>query len=323
MIPPIGGGTRVRLPDGRMATLKLTLEGEPTLAPVPVEPPKVEPPRVVATLTQEAPPPRAIVRQPVLEPAIPANIEALLDHPLIGGRLTICTYCQGNEPALHQRCINSIAATVPLDRIDWRAAVCEGPIETVNLLEGLGVKDTIYETTYRPKAAVMRQLLGYGGRSVATRYVVWFDDDAYVTDPQWLRLLLEMIVVQQPDTGLYGAKFLHELIVNPQRNIDHTRWFRAAPWYRGLPFRTRTGAAAPNGNIVHFVGDGCWAASTEALMRANAPDERLRDTGIAICLGEQLYQHGYKTKLFNDGHKLVAYNPSPQRRLTRKLPWTE
>ncbi len=258
-------------------------------------------------------------------PAANAPDVPLLDNPLFGGRITICTLLYGDHHALHKRLLDSLFRTVPASRLELRVgmnAVCQTSKDYLASQCPSGTVLRVYDHPNNDmKYPVMREMLRDGNPPAP--YLVWFDDDSYVVQANWLSLLCETIVQHHPHNyRLYGIKFKHTV-----RTAGEAFWFRGqAGWWTGRYFVDDRGNEIPNGNKIEFVAGGFWAAHSETLLRADVPDVRLGMHGGDICIGEQIHQAGGRVKDFNRGKVYVHSSGAPPRGLSlppevKPLPW--
>lgn len=252
-----------------------------------------------------------------------AGALSVLDHPVIGGKVTIVVCCYGEEHEnLHRRCLNSIVKTVPPSRMDLRIIANQVGVGSTNYFNALPYTKIYPDYKHRRKYPAMRQVFWDKEQPIDTNFVIWFDDDSYVRNEAWLSVLAQVITTQRPAdrVGMYGFKMFHPL-QRPDPRKDPRAWFRNAAWHKGLDFRNANGRSAPNGNKVHFVVGGFWAISTECIRAADIPDTRLNHNGGDITIGEQIYQAGYKMKQFNENKQYVHTSAAPRRGFKEKFPW--
>lgn len=235
----------------------------------------------------------------------PSDLGALFDKQALGGKLTVCVYCQGDRPAHHRQCLDSILKTVPQARLDLRVGAVDVGPETIKYLAGLPLTKE-YLLNGVPKYALMRQMFRDPDFPLTTRFLSWFDDDARVIHTNWLNLLANDVLKQPTDVALFGLKLYYPFKLH--HGGDPRLWFKKFPWHRGKPFRTRQGAPAPNGDTIHFCEGRFFVLLVEAIEACDLPCEGLTQKGGEIVLGEQLYQGGYKLKQFNTGKTLVTWD---------------
>ena len=253
-------------------------------------------------------------------PKVPTHI---LDNPLLGGKITVCVLCYGPHANLARRCLSSILATVPAERLDLRVATNEASQETVSYLRKLPLTKLYVNSANKFKYPVMRNMFYDDSCPIVTSHVVWFDDDTWVVQPHWLANLAQTII----DNHHYGFRMYGSLMYHDLRAYaSHgTSWFREAGWYKGKSLRVKSkGAEAPNGTVIDFAVGWCWAIETAAMRAADVPDVRLGHNGGDITIGEQMHQAGFGIKSWNLGKSLVAC-PSREnggrRGYSERFPW--
>lgn len=281
----------------------------------------------------QAPPPRA-GRAPLLPPREPTGVApaelgatadpfAALDHPAVGGRLTVFVLGYGSHPDLARRCVDGILRTVPAHRLDLRIALNAPCAETVEYVRTVPATRVYVYALNSFKYPVMREIFRDPACPIATPYVAWFDDDSYVVDPLWAARLGEAVGANH-DRGvrLYGIRFCHDLASLTTPTHDPRSWFRSASWYRGRGFGSRRGEEpAPGGSVLHFVTGGFWALATDMISIADIPDGRLRHNGGDIAIGEQVRQAGFRMLSFNHGKALIHSSGAPRRGHSEAFPW--
>ena len=306
VLPPIGKPTyKYALPPAPAEAPPLAFTGRP-LAPERPQPP--------ASLALPAEPPPAA---PGLGPP------SVLDHPHVGGRLTCFVLCYGDHPDLAKRCLESILSTAPPGRLDLRVAANACSDATLGYLRGLPLTRLYVYAENRKKYPVMRDVFRDPACPVTTEYLLWFDDDSYVTHPQWLERLAETIAANHDHGGRhYGWLHIHDVKMFARNGHDPLAWFKAAPWWRGKGLRVRgTKTEAPNGSVIEFVPGSFWALHTRTMLEADIPDSRLVHNGGDCTIGEQIHQAGYKTVGFNKDRQFVYTSGSPRRGFSESFPW--
>ena len=251
--------------------------------------------------------PQVPVQQAPPAEVIPGGDHTVMDHPLVGGKYTVCVCCYGPHFNLQLRCIESILATLPRARMDLCIGCNDPTVELRRYLEHVQ-PDAVYvhlDNVY--KDAVMREMFYDPRRPLQTSHLVWFDDDTQVVDPRWADILAETIVANHPHgCRLYGDKRFHDLNIYVKPGHRPDQWFRQATWWNGVPLRLRNSdRAAPNGSCIDFAVGYFWAIHVPTILQAQIPDARLVQGGDDIVIGEQVHQCGGKIKSFNVGKKLV------------------
>ena len=250
----------------------------------------------------------------------------LMDNPIIGGRITICVLCYGPHPQLAKTCLSSILATIPPERLDLRIGLNEVHPDTFAYIKTLPVTKIYANSLNRYKYPVMRDMFWDDQRPITTNYVVWFDDDTWVVNPNWINDLCQTIIDNHPKNyRMFGSLMYHDLTMYAKNGNDPATWFKSADWYRERNFRMRgSQKEQANGSVIDFAAGWCWAIATEAIRKANIPDVRLGHNGGDIACGEAMHQAGFGIKQWNMGKSLVAC-PSKvdggRRGYSEKFPW--
>lgn len=232
----------------------------------------------------------------------------LMDNPVIGGKFTVCILCYGNYPALARKCISSLLQSLPENRLDLRIAANKVSPETMAYLQSVPATKIYEQKENAYKYPVMRRMFYDEEYPLKTNYLLWLDDDTWVANPKWASdLALTIISSHSQGYGMYGAPYHHNIANYRKKGNNPATWFREANWYKGISFKSRgNGPESPNGSIIDFAVGWCWAASVEALRKADIPDKRLQHNGGDITIGEQMHQAGFKIKPWNKGKSLIA-----------------
>lgn len=246
-----------------------------------------------------------------------------LDHPTIGGKLTVCVLCYGNFPSLARTCLASLYNSKHSDRFEIRVFANGCCQETVNYLQSLPLKRLIISPINLFKAAACRALWHDEEYPITTPYVVWLDDDSFAVDLNWPTVLVNTIVANHPQGArLYGIKFIHDLRMYRQAGHDPNAWFKQARWYRDRPWCVSGGTQpTSNGTVIPFVSGGFLAISNQVIKEADIPDERLLHNGIDATIGAQVYQAGYSVKDFNRNKKFVHSSGHKRRGWGEPFQW--
>ncbi len=309
---PLCGGPNPHY-DGRAAS------PPPGLLPVPPLPPllfTVQPSAPERQPLAAAPPPELVTL-----PGAPGASQ--MDHPHVGGKFTCFVLCYGDHYDLAKRCLDSILKTAPAGRLDLRVAANACSERTLAYLRDLPLTRLYVNAENRKKYPVMREMFRDPVCPITTNYLMWFDDDSYVTNPAWLEWLAGSIVANHDHGGRhYGWLHIHDLKLFVKNGHDPRKWFEQSASYRGRPFRVRgTKQEAPNGTVVEFVPGSFWALHTRTMLEADIPEPRLVHNGGDITMGWQVTQAGYKTIGFNRDRQFVYSSGSPRRGYSEQFPW--
>lgn len=247
----------------------------------------------------------------------------VFDHQDVGGKFTIFVLLYGPEALheLHNRCLNSIIATMPRDRFDLRVGSNELNPKSLKLVQSLCNQRIItkhYEHKENAlKYPVMREMFYDPQCPITTKWLVWFDDDSIADrNAAWGNLLAQQIVQyhRRNNAHMIGAPF-HSTVTETQR-----RWYEGRPWYKKKPWRLHNGKPGPGGNRIHFCTGGFWALTREAMVKCDIPDTDIGHNGGDITIGEQLYQGGFGAKAWNGQKQFVNTSSVPRRGVTLPMP---
>lgn len=249
-------------------------------------------------------------------PAIVPTDPAIFDHEDIGGRFTAFMLFYGPEEyyQLHKNCLETFLGTTQRDRIDLRVASNALNKKSLALIDKYVGEGAITKHYKHPKNdfkyPVMREMFWDESCPIDTKWILWFDDDSICNrTPAWLNILVQHIIQhhQRDNAHMFGAPFVWTL-QNGQKE-----WFESRGWHRGKKWRLHNGQASPNGNKIQFCTGGFWALSKEAMINCNIPEPDIGHNGGDVCIGEQLYQGGYRMKSWN-AKKQFIYTSSVKRR---------
>lgn len=279
-------------------------------------------------------PPTAPERpQPATSVALPAELPvpqgnkagppSAMDHPHVGGRFTCFVLCYGDHTDLAKRCLESIINTAPPGRLDLRVGANACSDRTLAYLRGLPLTRLYVSTENVKKYPLMRRMFYDPATPIQDNYLLWFDDDSYVTHPLWLERLAETIAANH-DHGArhYGWLHIHDTKMFAKSGHDPRKWFQQSTSYRGKPLRVRgTKTEAPNGTVIEFIPGSFWALHTQTMREADIPEPRLVHNGGDITIGWQVAQAGWKTVGFNKDRQFVYTSGSPRRGFSERFPW--
>lgn len=323
-LPPIGQPKGKYPDDEEFEEPKLV--DPANLPPVIKNPPLPPKPRVVKPLRSRPVPPN----MPVLP--VPANAPPppqlnLIKNPIIGGKYTVCVLCYGPHTDLAKRCLGSILDSTPADLLDIRVACNDCPPDTLKYLNTLPLTKLYVNNRNRKKYPVMREMFWDETCPLKTNYVLWFDDDTQIVDPNWLVRLTEMIVSNHPHGNrMYGWRMHHNMQMFAKNGNRPDTWFRTGDWFQGRNFRLRgRNNEAPNGTVIEFAVGWFWALAVETIRRGKIPDVRLNHNGGDITIGEQVHQAGAKIKMWNKDKTFVWCPPKEgggRRGYSESFPWS-
>jgi ADP-heptose:LPS heptosyltransferase len=246
---------------------------------------------------------------------------ALLDNKAVGSRFTIFVLFYGGEQFfdMHNRCIESIIATVPQDRVDIRVGSNQLNDKSVAMLDDYVNRGQITKhyrhTENAMKYPVMREMFFDPTLPIKTKWVIWFDDDSMCDkNPEWLTLLGQHIVSHHKNGNnhMFGSRLIWTL--SPAQKAI----FQSRKWFTGKPWQNAGGKPVPAGTKITFATGGFWAITHEAIIRCDIPDltTGLTHNGGDWQIGCQLYQQGMGLKQFNGNKQFVNTSSVPRRGIT-------
>lgn len=206
----------------------------------------------------------------------------------IAHKFTIATLLYGDYLELAYRCLEPLRRLE--DGADLRIGANEVGTETGDYLDTLSRQfpRQIRSPDNLCKYPMMRRLLT---AHPLAEYVMWFDDDSYITCTS-LNNWLEHVDGVMGDAHMIGGIYQMPL----QGNQD--KWIAAQPWYTGKPVRKP--------HTVKFVTGGWWCIRSEVLMKHDWPDRQLLHRGGDVMLGELCRQQGYRLVNFRKDVKINA-----------------
>lgn len=258
----------------------------------------------------------ALVRKDLPVPVVTEKNEAILDHPIIGGRFTSFVLLYGNYPEMHRECLEALLKTVPKARRDLRVGsnqLCEASKAFIAELVAAGEVTKHYaHASNDRKYPVMREMFYDESHPITTNYLTWFDDDTIACqNHNWLYALAELIVRKHPEGyRMFGPKQIHAIAP------AQLETFKRGSWYRGKSFFDKKGRPVPNGRFSLFATGSCWALETKAMREANIPDPRIGHNGGDYTIGAQLTQAGYAVHNFTHKKEHVFWSKYKRRGLS-------
>ncbi len=225
-------------------------------------------------------------------------------------KFTICVLLAGDYIQLADRCLRSIAETIPKEHLNLRVGLNGCSTQVKEWVHSWIADQDIFdfgENIY--KYPMMRQML-YGARPIETPYTMWFDDDSYLegykltemhNQPQWLHLVEQYMV----NSDMIGA------IYTIDWQGKQREWVRDQAWYAGRDPSER--------KKIRFATGGWWTARTHALKQHDYPWPVLSHRGGDTMLGELCHQQGLRLNHFNTGVKINANEQGEAGKAQRRL----
>lgn len=220
---------------------------------------------------------------------------------------TVYALFYGKFIGLHQRLIDSLAAYLPPEEVRlvcWANTVRR---ETLDMLRGLQKKfpnmKIIDSKENVPKYKVMRRLY-HEEEPPQTPWILWFDDDTYITHADWWQKT-KAFIQSTPDACYVGQRWYVHHYEGQWEFIKQSDWFLGRSPDM-LPTKTK-GVNRPG---VKFLTGGYVWLRTDIMKKLDWPDKRLSHNGGDTLLGEAIRQHGLKWHHYHYG---VAVNKARRR----------
>lgn len=193
-------------------------------------------------------------------------------------KFTICSCLYGEYTSLAKRCLSSILA-LP-NHTSWNLrigmnAVGDATLKYVSDLKAKYSNITTYRCTENHgKYALMRWMFHDTIDPITTDYIVWFDDDSYITDNH--AMYLSSLDVNMPYAAMCGR------VASVNISEAQQLWITMQPWYNGK---------TPLGKVERFALGGWWCIRPEIVKKLNWPPENIVHLGGDYMLGEACRQH--------------------------------
>jgi len=212
--------------------------------------------------------------------------------------ITATVLLYGDYPELAQRCLGSITSNAfrlcPANlRVGMNLCSAETKQYVRSLVQqNLVLEENIYESDINiKKYPMMRRMLYDENNPVNTDYIMWFDDDSFVTSPQ---LLPEVATQLGPNAegrtpDMMGSSY------NIQLGGGQIAYIKDQSWYANKPITKK----------IRFATGGWWVIATEVLRKFNYPYPELLHRGGDVMLGALIEQQGLWLRQFR---KHVAIN---------------
>jgi GT2 family glycosyltransferase len=144
------------------------------------------------------------------------------------------------------------------------------------------------------KVPMMHRLLNVP--PLETKWVIWFDDDSYVTRSDWLQSLAAKMEAF-PEISMWGKLY------SVQVPASTAAFAGTADWFRNLPLRPSK--EKTDHYHISFAEGGFWAVRTECLRVLKWPDPRLVHYHNDFMLGEAMRQNGFHLGSFHHGIRIT------------------
>ena len=189
----------------------------------------------------------------------------------------------GPHKVLHHRILDSfkhVPKEVPL-----RVWFNDVPSATLShwgkLVEGRNNFSVWDHHSNKPKYDAMRDMFAnIKNGSFGEEWVIWFDDDSHIVDPDWWAKSCEWIA-SKPDMCYTGQEwFIHW-------RGGQDKFIRQASWHKGVASELIKQRPA-----IRFAQGAYWWIKADLIRQLNWPDPRLHHNGGDTLLGEAVRQQG-------------------------------
>ncbi len=212
-----------------------------------------------------------------------------------GAMFSVCVLVYGDYPYLAERCLRSIRVSSGQDYVsDIRIGLHNISMATRSVVERavVAIRDTwpCGVITYEPlgntyKYPTLRRMV-HDAENPVSEYVMWFDDDSYISMPDFWPRLIEALA----DHAMLGQEWW----LSPQGR--QWQWICTQPWYRGLPSPRQ----------FRFCQGAWWVIKSSVLRALNWPIPELKHCGGDSLLGEALRQNHYAVMYYDYGVRINA-----------------
>lgn len=206
-------------------------------------------------------------------------------------KVTAVSLLYGDYPQLAKTCLTPLVALRDQGLLDLRVGANEPSAETLAVCESLNVSPTVAAPQIY-KYPMMRKL--FWNDPIETEYVMWFDDDSYISAPhpdKWLEKVVEFADKNQ--AAMIGSEYVLNATFPP----------KAADWFVS---RFPKGIAAPKLSRPSFFTGGWWMARTAVLQMLDWPHKDFTHRGGDVGLGIVLGMYGLTRRNFNKGVMINA-----------------
>lgn len=209
-------------------------------------------------------------------------------------QFTLCALFYGDYPELAERCLSSLRPLLPSPRVAEIRLAANAPSPAVtrvleSFVDSAPVRTTLDTASHnRRKYPVMRSLF-YGVAPITTDWVMWFDDDSCLRNPQAMPQFFEECAQHLLEADVIGQLWTYPL----QRR--QRSWIEAQPWYTG-------NVISP---AMRFAQGAWWCARLATLQQFDYPWSALDHNGGDVMLGALCEQQGLRLRRYCTG---VAIN---------------
>ena len=225
---------------------------------------------------------------------------------------TVYVLFYGRYPELHKRNIDSLRKHLPKDDsrlVCWANTVCNETISELCALTKEFPNALLVDSDENvPKYKAMQQLY-YEQAPPESDWILWLDDDTYITESDWWKKT-KGFIQSDPSTCYVGQRWYVHHLKGQWEFIAKSKWFRGKH-PEMLPTK-KQGVKKPG---IWFMTGGYVWLKTSLMQLLNWPDPRLSHNGGDTLLGEAVRQQGLPRHHFDYG---VAVNKAKRRGLHEK-----
>jgi len=233
-----------------------------------------------------------------------------LNHPVMGGYVTLCVLLYGNYDELHKRCLASILATTNNRQVEIRVGgnqLCHTTVTYLNQLKALNeIQHLDLADENRKKYPVMRKL--FRDPELTTNWVIWFDDDTMCNkDDRWLGKMAQVAI----DNYASGCRVIGPSYRYTAWSPQWEQFCKSAPWYSGREWPVSDGKIKPG-----FLTGSFWMGHVPTIIDLDIPDPRIGHNKGDVTVGCQFYQGGWTLCGFSTNRDVVNWSSVPRRGIT-------
>ena len=212
---------------------------------------------------------------------------------------TVCVLLYGDYPELAMRCLSKLRLLTMSGTIALRIGTNSISQRTADAVRLLGLNNCVFSHSKENiiKYPMMKRLFcssepkigdSFG---VATPFVMWFDDDSYISadDPyEWLSLVEQEMEAADMIGSVYSIRL----------KGNQSLWVKRQPWYNGVP--------VTHLQRVSYCTGGWWTIRTDVPQKFQWPISELVHRGGDVMLGELCRQQGLRLVHFREGIAINA-----------------
>lgn len=210
---------------------------------------------------------------------------------------TVCVLCYGDHPTLARRCLASILKSdMPPGRVNVVIGLNEVSTTSSQVVSYLAQRSdapiTVVSSDYNVcKYPMMRRMLRL---DCVSDIVVWFDDDSFISKPDfWSKLDIEITKTEQQ----FGDRFMLGQVWHLPVQGNQQQWFSTQSWF--------SQEVGPCKNI-RFCQGAWWAMPKSTLHAIDWPIPELKHCGGDSLLGEVCRHKNIQLKHYDYGVRINA-----------------